>query len=120
MVNHPNYREGNFDISLVKLSTKIDFAQYKNIRPICLPEDDSKDYVGTYATVTGWGAVEEGGEKSSVLREVDVMVLSEESCRNDYKYKPSEITDEMVCATVEGGGQDSCRGDSGFSQHSFG
>ena len=64
-------------------------------------------------------AVEEGGDKSSVRREVEVMVISEESCRNDYEYQPSEITDKMVCARFEGGELDLCQGDSGFSHHSF-
>ena len=117
MVTHPDYRKGtrhNYDFALVKLATSVDFVQYRNIRPICLPEDTSKDFVGEYATVSGWGNVEEGGENSNVLQEVEVKVISDESCKNDYKYRKSAITDQMVCANKEGGGQDSCQNDSGI------
>ena len=117
VVTHPDYRKGtrhNYDFALVKLATSVDFVQYRNIRPICLPEDTSKDFVGEYATVSGWGNVEEGGEYSNVLQEVEVKVISDESCKNDYKYKNSRITDQMVCANIEGGGQDSCQNHSGI------
>ena len=33
--------------------------------------------------------------------------------RKDYGYLHSDITSSMVCATVDGGGKDSCQGDSG-------
>ena len=32
---------------------------------------------------------------------------------NDYGYGQGQITDQMMCANVEGGGKDSCQGDSG-------
>ena len=117
VVTHPDYQKGtrkNYDFALIKLATSVDFVQYRNIRPICLPEDSSKDFVGEYATVSGWGNVEEGGENSNVLQEVEVKVISDESCKNDYSYKESDITDQMVCANKEGGGQDSCQNDSGI------
>ena len=34
-------------------------------------------------------------------------------CRNDYGYPGSWITSSMMCAAVDGGGKDSCQGDSG-------
>merc|ERR1712154_709847 len=34
-------------------------------------------------------------------------------CQNDYDYGSSQITDQMLCASVPSGGKDSCQGDSG-------
>ena len=116
IVNHPQYGKGtseNFDLSLVKLETKIDFTRTPNVRPICLPKNDDNDFAGNTATVSGWGKVHAKGNPSNVLREVDVKVIGDESCRNDFQYSAVEITDQMLCARAEGGGKDSCTGDSG-------
>jgi len=116
IVNHPKYDEGthnNYDLSLVKLETKIDFRRTPSVRPVCLPRDDHNDYVGYKATVSGWGTVKAGGERSNVLLEVDVNVIDNDSCWKDFRYRQAEITEQMLCAHVEGGGKDSCQGDSG-------
>jgi len=123
IVNHAEYNKGthnDYDISLVKLVTIIDFTKVPNIRPICLPVDDSNDYNGYLATVSGWGKTGVEGELSSVLQEVDVKVIGDESCRKDFKYEAEEITDQMMCAHVAGGGMDSCQGDSGGPLVSYG
>ena len=44
-----------YDIALLKLETDFDFMKQEHIRPVCLPENSSKDYVGYDTTVTGWG-----------------------------------------------------------------
>ena len=116
IVNHPDYNKGthnNYDFSLVKLTTKIDFAKTPNVRPICLPKDGSNDFSGFIATVSGWGKSDEEGKLSNVLQEVDVKVIGDDDCKDNFKYESSEITDQMLCAHVEGGGKDSCQGDSG-------
>ena len=43
--------------------------------------------------------------------EVDVTVLSNNECKNEYDYVPSWVTSNMVCAW--GNGKDACQGDSG-------
>ena len=51
-------REGGYlinDFALLKLSSRVDFARYPHIRPICLPERGFTDYDNERGTVTGWG-----------------------------------------------------------------
>ena len=112
---HSNYNSGNLnnDFSILKLKTSIDYCSYPHIRPVCLPSDTGLMYVGDTATVTGWGTTSSGGTVSNKLREVDVKVLSNSQCKNDYSYSSSSITQNMLCAAVAGGGKDSCQGDSG-------
>ena len=51
------------------------------------------------------------GIRAKKLMEVDVNVLSNYECKNEYDYVPSWVTSNMVCAW--GNGKDACQGDSG-------
>jgi len=115
IVDHPNYDHGttDYDFSLLKMKTAIDFAAHPHIRPICLPINDGNDYNDFVATVTGWGTTSSSGPVSNKLLEVNVDVLSNSQCKNDFSYPSSWITDQMLCAMVDGGGKDACQGDSG-------
>merc|ERR1712142_109104 len=115
IIDHPDYNHQttNYDFSLLKMTQAVDFAAYPHIRPACLPADDSNDYNNFVATVTGWGTTSSGGSTSSKLREVDVEVLTNDECKNDYGYSRSDVTSQMLCANVNGGGKDACQGDSG-------
>ena len=116
--DHPDYNVANFDndFSMLELEGEVDLCRYPNIRPVCLPSVSSSDtFVGDVATVSGWGDTEDGGDDSNVLLEVNVTVVSNKECRNDYKTNSLNlnITDNMICADVAGGGKDACNGDSG-------
>jgi len=113
--NHPDYNHDktNYDFSLLKMKKTISFSDYPHIRPICLPVDATNDYYGFVATVTGWGTLASGGSLSNKLREVDVKVVKNSECKNDYGYPSNAITGQMLCANVDGGGKDACQGDSG-------
>merc|ERR1712080_165185 len=116
IINHPKYNGAitNFDFSLLKLASKIDFASNSHIRPICLPaEGSTNDYNDYLATVTGWGTTSSGGDLSNKLREVSVLVMSNTEC--SAAYSSYTITDKMLCAGAQdgNGGKDSCQGDSG-------
>jgi len=118
ILNHPKYvpnGKHRFDFSLLQLSERIDFSIHPHIRPICLPLNDEYTYENDLAVVTGWGTTKVSGAEvlSNVLLELNVNVLSNEVCKNDYGYTANQITDEMLCANVIGGAKDSCQGDSG-------
>ena len=116
IIDHPKYDSStvNYDFSLLKLGTKLDFSLYPHIRPICLPLDLSEDYDGFLATVSGWGTTSSGGSLSNYLQEANVNVMSNEECNSDEYAYNGAVTNQMLCANVEGGGTDSCQGDSGI------
>lgn len=65
IVLHPDYDSfsSDNDIALLRLSSPVTFTDY--IRPVCLAASDSVFNNGTDSWVTGWGAVQEGGESAS-------------------------------------------------------
>lgn len=67
-----------------------------------------KTFTGETGIVTGWGAIEEGGPVSNVLREVSVPIMSNTECRAS-KYPARKITDNMLCAGYPKGQKDSCQ-----------
>ena len=60
---------------------------------------------------SGWGTLGSGGI-SNKLRKVDVKVISNEQCKNNYG---TSITARMLCAEAAGGegGKGPCIGDTG-------
>lgn len=108
---HPGYKSIPApinDFALLKLSHCQEFS--KGIAPACLPEEDSGDFAGNNATVTGWGKLASGGSQPEILQEAELKVLTNEQCSNSYA-AVAPITKEMICARGEG--KDSCQGDSG-------
>ncbi|XP_059181147.1 LOW QUALITY PROTEIN: uncharacterized protein LOC131959949 [Centropristis striata] len=117
IILHPNYDSATSDndIALLRLSSPVTFTDY--IRPVCLAASDSVFNNGTDSWVTGWGAVQEGGESALVLpfpatlQEVEVPVLGNRQC--NCLNGVGTVTGNMICAGVLAGGKDSCQGDSG-------
>lgn len=64
IILHPSYDSvtNDNDIALLRLSSPVTFTDY--IRPVCLAASDSVFNNGTDSWVTGWGAVQEGGESA--------------------------------------------------------
>ena len=82
--DHPDYNPEitDYDFSMLKLATAVDFNAHDDIRPVCLPPAGfSGDYSGVTATVTGWGRTSVGGSLSVTLKEVDVGVITNQQCR---------------------------------------
>ncbi|KAK2899278.1 transmembrane protease serine 9-like [Channa argus] len=113
IINHPRYvaSTGNNDISLLKLSSPVNFTNY--ILPVCLAASDSTYYSGTSTWVSGWGDIGSGVPLPAPynLREVEVPVVGNRQCNCDYGV--GTITDNMMCAGVPAGGKGPCQGDDG-------
>ena len=61
--------------------------------------------------VSGFGTLASGVDLPTVLMQVSVPVVSQDSCKNAYGSR--RIHDSMICTGLEEGGKDSCQGDSG-------
>ena len=70
------------DFSILTLTSPVTFSD--TVKPACLPSDISATYSGMTATVTGWGTTSFQGSLSSVLREVDVKVTTNDFCISKY------------------------------------
>ena len=74
------------------------------------------EYAGKIAVVTGWGRMNETGNISPILRQVDVPIYTNQECHKT-KYGVAAITENMMCAGYDEGKLDACQGDSGGPLH---
>ncbi|XP_051778724.1 ovochymase-2 isoform X1 [Erpetoichthys calabaricus] len=110
VIIHPRYNDSTLDYDLALLLLE-DALQYnKNVRPVCLPHANWTLEPGKICTVTGWGSATTDGKMNEKLQQLNVPILSPESCATYYP----EVTDRMFCAgfTLQEG-KDTCTGDSG-------
>lgn len=109
---HENYKQDSFenDIALLMLESKITFTV--KVQPICLPNIVIRNQgVGM---VVGFGSTDESTDHSNVLREVEIPIVSKETCLDsDPEFFSLHLFDGNFCAgeiNVMGG---VCSGDSG-------
>ncbi|KAF2359918.1 Serine proteases trypsin domain [Trinorchestia longiramus] len=97
------------DIALLKLAQPVSYTT--NVSPVCLPfKFPNTDYEGMMGTATGWGTLTYQGNTPVSLNEVDLPIISQETCAQ-YHVLPTVLTNNMFC-TLEIG-KDACQGDSG-------
>ena len=108
-VKHPQYDDFTTanDIMLLKLSSPVPSF----IQPVPFETSSNSPSNREVLTVMGFGATSEGGDGSSVLMQVDVKHVDDNTCIAQYGQDVE--MDVMFCAGVTGGGKDSCQGDSG-------
>ncbi|XP_069686150.1 venom protease-like [Periplaneta americana] len=108
------------DIAILELRDEVNFTTL--IRPICLPlapEIRSKDFVGYYPYIAGWGYTDPGTkEKSLKLMQVQMPVISQARCREQLEpfrglNATAYVDNRILCAGYRKGGKDACTGDSG-------
>ncbi|XP_045331551.1 mannan-binding lectin serine protease 2 isoform X2 [Leopardus geoffroyi] len=103
------------DIALIKLKNRV--VINSNILPICLPRKEAESFMRTndIGTVSGWGLTQRGFLARSLMF-VDIPTVDHQKCTAAYEKHPypgGRVTENMLCAGLEGGGKDSCKGDSG-------
>jgi secreted trypsin-like serine protease len=103
---HPNYLARVNDIMLLKLESPV------SIQPVAWETSENSPSSGETLTVMGFGLTSEKGSESSVLRQVDVLTVDDETCKTQYDGYHVDV-DVEFCAGVPNGGKDSCQGDSG-------
>lgn len=109
---HENYNDWTLDsdIAVVILQSGFDFSS--KIQPIALASVNEDLRAGTRVLVSGWGTVSENGAEPDILRYVAINIIASEDCGKAYE-DTRAISENMLCAGVDGGGKDACQGDSG-------
>jgi len=95
------------DIGLIRLNGSVRLNDCE--APIALPPKKQEYPVGMKCTTSGWGTTEEGGSLPDALRHVQVPLISDAKCAENYG--EDSIFDSMICAGLKDGGKDSCQGD---------
>ena len=105
---HPKWNKNTFDndVAVWELST--------NATGIPLASLTTTDgTVGENLLATGWGALLSGVNTFPInLQRVEVPLVSRANCNDSNSYQ-GRITENMLCAGLDGGGKDACQGDSG-------
>jgi len=113
-VDHPSYNTNTLDsdFSILHLDEPVQLGA--RAVPACLPQSSfSGDYLdGKDLTVSGWGALSEGGGSPNVLHKVVVPGMTNTFC-NQRQIYGGQISSNMLCAGQTSGNIDSCQGDSG-------
>lgn len=114
---HPKNNSSKFtnDFALLELKQPIDFeATGLGMIELVSPEIAATGGVdeGVMATVLGWGTTSESGSTSSLLRMVDVPIVSNTRANAPGSYNGA-IDGTMIAAGYDEGKKDSCQGDSG-------
>ncbi|XP_071806490.1 uncharacterized protein [Asterias amurensis] len=112
---HPDYNPVTLDsdIALIELESRVQsFTNY--ITPICLPNVRTSDELlvpGETAHVAGWGQIIENGAYPRYLKELNIPIVLQRSCKESTEVY---VSDNMFCAgysqALKG---DTCQGDSG-------
>jgi trypsin len=118
VVIHPDFnpeRDMKNDIALL-FTDNVDQSQMeRKVAAIKLNADRSTPRVGDIVSPIGWGNESSFGELfGDSLKQVDVPVVANSTCRAGGKYYDTIDDDYEICAgLVEQGGLDACQGDSG-------
>lgn len=107
-VTHNQYKPDttDYDFMILKLQEPVPAGT-----PIAKlhDRDDLRD--GDSVHVIGWGNMNANGfEPAKVLQHVEVKYIPNDECNQAYG---GEITNAMLCAGEDNGGEDACQGDSG-------
>jgi secreted trypsin-like serine protease len=109
---HPQFSWPSFDVALIELVENVMDVPPIRLDPIGNPQGNHANT----ATVVGWGLIDEQGQiESKVLREVNLPLVSLETCAQDpYVQKRKwQIGAETICTRTQMGKSASCHGDSG-------
>lgn len=104
----------NKDIAILELESEV-----TNATPILMmtPEIEATIQEGDLFTVMGWGNTDtstQQGDYPSELMDTQIPLYNRAECEAAYSQNgQTVITEFMMCAGFQQGGQDSCQGDSG-------
>ncbi|XP_037033548.1 venom serine protease 34-like [Bradysia coprophila] len=104
---YPGYNPNTNTNDIAIITTQRSIVYNVAVGPVCLPPTNLL-FTGSTVEAVGWGSTEFGGPKSTVLKKVQIGVISNDDCRRTYSY----ISNSHLC-TYGSNGRDSCQFDSG-------
>ncbi|XP_065170532.1 uncharacterized protein [Atheta coriaria] len=104
---HPDYNHETMENDITLLELFDPLTPGNNVGPAVLPAADSSPAVDSVATISGWGADQEGGWASEDFQVLEVKIVDDATCQ---KHNPA-ITPNSFCANAHRGGP--CHGDFG-------
>jgi Trypsin len=112
---HPNFNLDNTILNWDLLVMRLEQPVY-DIQPIALNSDPNVPSQDELLKAVGFGALQFGGELSSILRVGEFQHMSASNCAqmlSDLEITGTETGDELLCATSTETGNSICLGDSG-------
>lgn len=113
LIHHENYDPQTMenDVAIIKLKQPITFS--KNAKSVKIPPKGMDELAKKFMlTVSGYGAVKQGGPTTTQLKYVSIPYITNKTCSREVVLG-EEIFPGMICAGLLKGGKDSCQGDSG-------
>ena len=110
---HPSFdnKRNSNDVSIVAMEKPLNLGIFPPIK-LAHPAVDVNN--GDDVRVYGFGLLSESGPGfASTLQKADMTFYSRPNCQEIYSDSLTNVGADMVCAGVEGGGKDACKGDSG-------
>lgn len=112
IIQHPQWDSGTNDIDISIVELLLTFFMGANVQPVLVATSGSTIDPGENVWVSGWGALISGGSFPNQLQAVEVQIIDQATCRLAFadSSDSSFITDNMICASVNGGGKGFCEG----------
>ncbi|XP_061492419.1 vitamin K-dependent protein C-like isoform X2 [Rhineura floridana] len=116
LLPHENYSAETSDNDIAMLHLEHPVIVNRFTVPICLPSKNlaAQELMreGAQTVVTGWGSQSEDSNKnySSVLKYIEIPVAPRNDCIHSMW---NSVSENMLCAGIQGDKRDSCNGDSG-------
>ncbi|GAB0092288.1 hypothetical protein DMENIID0001_072780 [Sergentomyia squamirostris] len=113
---HPNYRKRNnvdSDLAVVVVSEPVTYTTF--IRPACLWTGSSskEEIIGLKGFSAGWGRDEHGHFFTELPKQIEIPVVSDETCLRSNLAFTKITSDKTFCAGWRNGTEGPCNGDSG-------
>lgn len=105
-LNHPSFnpQTSACDVSIIRTQRSITYNVA--VGPVCLPPTNLL-FTGSTVEAVGWGTLGYGGPTTTILKKVQLGVISNDQCKNFYPY----TTSSHICTYASG--RDACQYDSG-------
>lgn len=118
LVPHPQYNTDNNDKDFMLIKLKVPMVFSDRQQPIILADEGENFNVNSEVLASGFGDTSNLMEQKEFLRAVVLKIIDQAKCNTAWSVSGG-VTDNMLCAGTEAGGQDSCTGKSKTTKFSI-